>query len=362
MKQPYFSRRALLRALGAMSLATTAPRLFATDPGQPKSLGVALVGLGSYSQHQLAPALKLTRHCHLAGIVTGSPKKIPLWQQQYQIADSNVYNYENMHQIADNPAIDLVYIVLPTGLHARYAIIGANAGKHVWCEKPMAMNADECAAMIAACKKNKVQLAIGYRMQHEPNTQRVIQMAKENPYGKIQVISSGAGYVSGNNPGWRADPDLGGGAMYDMGVYPLNAARYTAGEEPVAVTATQESLRPVFKNVDETTDFKLEFPSGAIAECTTSYAKHTNYLRAQCEKGWYELRPFQSYTGVRGKTSDGILLNEPVANQQARQMDNDALAIIKNSPLLVPGEEGMRDIVIVNAIFKAAKEGKRVLL
>lgn len=361
MNRPPISRRDLLKMMAALGIASQAPILFANPP--EKRIGVALVGLGSYSRGQLAPALQLTEHCYLAGIVTGSPEKIPQWQERYQIPDGNVYNYDNMHEMANNPAIDVVYIVLPTGLHAQYSIIGANAGKHVWCEKPMAMNVAECEAIISACKKNKVQLTIGYRMQHEPNTQRLIAMATEKPYGKIQTITAQAGYrFGGSDHGWRSNAKLGGGAMYDMGVYPLNAARYTAGEEPVALTARSESTRALYKDVDETTIFSLEFPSGAIAECETSYARSSNLLRAQCERGWYELNPFQSYNGVRGQTSDGILLNQPIANQQARQMDNDALAILNNSPILVPGEEGMRDIRIVEAIFKSAKEGKRITL
>lgn len=355
------SRRDLLKMMAALGLASQAPLLFANAP--KKRIGVALVGLGGYSLGQLAPALQLTEHCYLAGIVTGSPDKIPQWQERYRIPDGNVYNYDNMHEMANNPAIDVVYIVLPTGLHAKYSIIGANAGKHVWCEKPMAMNVAECEAIISACKKNKVQLTIGYRMQHEPNTQRLIAMATEKPYGKIQTITAQAGYrFGGSDHGWRSDAKLGGGAMYDMGVYPLNAARYTAGEEPVALTARTESTRALYKDVDETTIFSLEFPGGAVAECETSYARSSNLLRAQCERGWYELRPFQSYNGVRGQTSDGQLLNQSIANQQARQMDNDALAILNNSPVLVPGEEGLRDIRLVEAIFKSAKEGRRITL
>lgn len=356
------SRRQLIKALAALGVLASAQGLLAAgNPKSKKSLGVALVGLGSYSRNQLAPALQMTQWCHLAGIVTGSPEKIPLWQKKYQLADKNIYSYDTMHTLADNPDIDVVYIVTPTGLHARYSIIGASAGKHVWCEKHMAMNVAECEAIIAACKKNNVQLTIGYRMQHEPNTQRVMQMATEKPYGKIQTITAEAGYrFTGNDHGWRSDPTLGGGALYDMGVYPLNAARYTAGEEPIALTARTESTRALYKDVDETTLFSLEFPSGAIAKCATSYGKSANILRAECEKGWYELQPFQSYSGVRGRTSDGILLNQPIANQQAQQMDNDAQAILNKSPVLVPGEEGMRDIRLVEAIFKAAKEGQRI--
>src|SRR5690606_28669328 len=160
-------------------------------------------------------------------------------------------------------------------------------------------------------------------------------------------------------PSWRTDPVLGGGAMYDMGVYPLNAARYTAGEEPIAVTATMNSTTEVYKNIDETTHFELEFASGSRAVCATSHAQSINQLRAECSKGWYELKPFQSYSGVQGRTSDGIILPPAPENQQARQMDNDALAIINKSPVLVPGEEGMKDIIIVEAVYKAAKEAKR---
>lgn len=359
----HINRRDLIKAFGALGLATTsAAPLFATSLPK-KRIGVALVGLGYYSRDLLAPALQLTEHCYLAGIVTGSPEKIPVWQKQHNLLDYNIYNYDNMHQLANNPDIDVVYVVTPTGTHKKFTEIAANAGKHVWCEKPMAMGAKECQAMIDVCKKNKVQLTIGYRMQHEPNTQKIIQFAKEKPYRKIQTITAEAGYNSGNaGYSWRADPKLGGGAMYDMGVYPLNAARYTAGEEPIAVTARMESTRELYKHVDETTVFELEYASGARANCTTSYAKNMNLLKANCESGWYELSPFQSYVGVKGKTSSGMILKASPENQQARQMDNDALAILNKSPVIVPGEEGMKDIVILEAIFKAAKEGKRITL
>lgn len=356
------NRRQVLKALAALGVAANAAPLFASS-ARNKRVGVALVGLGYYSRDLLAPALQLTQHSYLAGIVTGSPEKIPMWQKHYGIKDYNIYNYNNMHELANNPDIDVVYVVTPTGTHKKFTEIAANAGKHVWCEKPMAMNAKECQAMIDVCKKNKVQLTIGYRMQHEPNTQRIMQFAKEKPYGKIQTITAAAGYNTGNaGYSWRADPKLGGGAMYDMGVYPLNAARYTSGEEPIAVTAKMHSTRALYKDVDETTEFELEFASGAHAKCATTYAASMNLLRADCEKGWYELNPFQSYSGVQGTTSDGIQLAPVAANQQARQMDNDALAILNKSPLIVPGEEGMKDIVILEAIFKAAKEGKRIRL
>ncbi len=329
-----------------------------------KQLGVCLVGLGQYSSTVLAPALQFTKHCKLTGIVTGSPYKIPKWQKQYHIPDKNVYSYDTMDQIANNPDIDVIYIVVPTGLHAKYAIEAANAGKHVWCEKPMAKTETECQAIINACSKNKVKLSIGYRMQHEPNTKQVIAWADTKPYGKIKTLRAEIGY-NVRNPAktWRLDSKLGGGTMYDLGVYALNAARYTTGEEPVSVSATQMTTRPkIFNETDETTHFTLVFPSGAIAHGKTSVGKSMHELYVDCENGWYTLAPFSMYAGVQGKTSDGKLLNTYIKSQQAQQMDDDSLAILNNTPVMVPGEEGMKDIKIVEAIYKSAKNGQLIRL
>lgn len=353
------NRRTFLRQSAIITASAGFPSILL--PKTKDTVGVALVGLGYYSGQLLAPALQQTKHCKLTGIVTGSPWKIPEWQERYGIKDSNVYNYETMHRIADNPDIDVIYIVLPTGLHSEYAIIAANTGKHVWCEKPMARTHDECLAIIDACRKNKVQLTIGYRMQHEPSTRTIMGYAKERPFGKIKHVMAEAGYRDGRSDHWKQKKEMGGGAMYDMGVYPLNAARYAMGAEPVAVRdARHETTRPkIYTEVDETTYFTLEFPDGAIADCQTSFGKGLNTLRVDCVDGWYELSPFQSYSGIQGETSSGIQFSDKVANQQANQMDNDALAILNNTDVLVPGEEGAKDIRIVEAIYRSADDGGR---
>ncbi|MBD9478434.1 Gfo/Idh/MocA family oxidoreductase [Pseudoxanthomonas sp. PXM02] len=355
------SRRRLLGALGAASFATLLPvaRARASRP-----LGVALVGLGYYSRDLLAPALQMTRHCRLAGIVTGTPAKAKEWQRRYRLPDRNVYDYDGFDRIADNPDIDVVYVVLPNHLHKPFTLRAAAVGKHVWCEKPMAMDAAEARAMIDACQHHRVQLAIGYRMQHEPNTQAVMALAASKPFGRLQRIRAEAGFrgFDGASPdNWRLDPARGGGAMYDMGVYALNAARYTAGAEPVAVTATQEIERTdLFRGVDETMRFRLEFPEGVIADGETSFGRNMNLLRADCADGWYELSPFQAYEGVRGEASDGRRFDAVIGAtpaQQARQMDADALAILEKRAPRVPGEEGWRDMRVLDAIFASARAG-----
>src|SRR5690349_9578697 len=232
-------------------------------PQKKERLGVALVGLGYYSKDLLAPALQLTSKCYLAGIVTGTPSKAEKWKQDFNIPDKNIYNYQNFDSIANNPDIDVIYIVLPPSMHAEYVIRAAKAGKHVWCEKPMAMTVAECKSMIGACNSNKVKLSIGYRMQHEPNTQQIIQFRKDLTYGKVLKAEAAAGYFDPRTDHWKQKKSLGGGAMYDMGVYPLNAVRYSTGLEPIAVLARQSTTRPdIYKEVDETMNFELDFPGG----------------------------------------------------------------------------------------------------
>lgn len=326
-------------------------------PDNSDKLGVALLGLGNYSSGQLAPGLQKTNHCELRGIVTGTPSKIPRWQQRYSIPDKNVYTYDSMDELANSDDIDVVYVVTPPGLHAKYSIAAAEAGKHVWCEKPMAMNVEECQSIIDATNRNEVELTIGYRLQHEPNTQTIIRYGEEETYGPVREVNTGAGY-SGyhSDESWRRDAELGGGALYDMGVYPINAARYATGMEPVAVRGRQWSERDTYDDVDEFTEFELRFPGGVTAKGETSFGKSMNYLEVNCRNGWYKLEPFQSYSGVQGETSEGKTLPPHPRDQQARQMDNDALAIKNNKEPIVPGEEGLRDIRIVRAIMESSEK------
>jgi len=361
-------RKFIKHSLGTMAALAVTSDLFPhiLIPRKKDKLGVALVGLGYYSTDLLAPALQLTKNCYLAGVVTGSPDKAAAWKQKYSLPDKNIYNYQNMDGIANNPDIDVVYIVLPPSMHAEYVIRAAKLGKHVWCEKPMAVTVNECQSMIDACKNNKVKLSIGYRLHHEPNTQKIIQFRKDKKYGNISKVDVAAGYVDNRTTHWKQKKNLGGGSMYDMGVYPLNATRYVTGEEPIAVTAQQSTNRPeIYTEVDETMKFTLEFPSGAIANCETSFGKNMNSLEVTCSKGWYKLQPFSAYSGVQGETSDGTKIPPAITaapHEQVRQMDDDAMAIIKNEAVMVPGEEGWKDIRVVEAIYRSAKSNKRVII
>jgi glucose-fructose oxidoreductase len=362
------SRREVLKSFlagGSVILFSPYSSLSATRQNKER-LGVALVGLGYYSTDLLAPALQQTKHCYLAGIVTGTPSKAEIWKAKYSIPDKNIYNYQNFDQIANNPHIDVVYVVLPPSMHMEYSVRAANAGKHVWCEKPMAMTEKECATMIDACKKNKKSLAIGYRLHHEPNTQEYRRIIKQKLLGNVKKLDCAAGYRDNRTDHWKQKREMGGGVLYDMGVYAIQGARLGTNMEPVrVVTAKTSTTRPeIYKNgLDETVTATLEFPGGVMANIKTSFGENINFLDIVCEKGTLKMSPYSGYAGVRGSSPLGEI-NHPyeVPWQQAKQMDDDALSIIQNKPMLVPGEEGLRDIRIVEAIYKCAATGKAVKL
>lgn len=326
-----------------------------------KKLGIALVGLGSYSTHQLAPALQQTKHCYLAGIVTGTPAKEKVWADKYGIAPENIYNYDNFDRIADNRNIDIVYVVLPISMHHPFTIRAAKAGKHVICEKPMALNVAECQEMIDACKKANRLLSIGYRLHFEPYNREMMRLGQQKVYGRVQSIDCANGFIWGNNTTWRLKKSMaGGGGLMDMGVYAVQGARYVTGEEPVYVTAREEKTRPeVFREVDETVYFDLEFPGGTVARGVSSYNKNLNHLKAKAEKGWFELTSAYRYNGMEGRTVDGPMTFDPNVNQQALQMDAFAQCILEKRPTIVPGEEGLKDMRVIEAIYRSIASGNR---
>jgi glucose-fructose oxidoreductase len=351
-------------AVGGAALMFSPNVLLSATASQKKKLGVALVGLGYYSTDLLAPALQQTKHCYLAGIVTGTPAKAEAWQKKYNLPGKNIYSYENFDTIANNPDIDVVYVVLPPSMHREYTVRAANAGKHVWCEKPMAVTAKECQEMIDACRKNKKYLAIGYRLQHEPNTQEYRRIVNKKLLGKVQKLSCAAGYRDSRTNHWKQDRSMGGGSLLDMGVYAIQGARLGTGKEPVSVLSAQTSTtRPeVYKNgLDETVVATLQFPGGVIADIKTSFGENINFLRITCDKGEINMSPYSGYNGNQGSTPLGeIKYSYEVPWQQAKQMDDDALAIMQKKPLIVPGEEGLRDIRVVEAIYKSAATGSKV--
>lgn len=327
-------------------------------------LGIALVGLGGYAGGQLAPALQQTEHCYLAGIVTGTPSKIPIWKEKYNIPDKNIYSYDNYDSIKDNPDIDIIYVVLPNSMHAEYTIRAAEAGKHVICEKPMALSVADCDKMIAACKKVNRLLSIGYRLHFEPYNLEMVRLGTKKVYGNIKKISAGFGFPIGNPSQWRLKKELsGGGPLQDVGIYCVQGICYTTGLEPFAVTAQEGPKTDMekFREVEQSLTWQFDMPGGIISEGKASYGEGMNYLRAEAEKGIFELTAAYGYGGQRGNTPEGPM-DLPRVNQQAKQMDGFALSIKNKQPSIVPGEMGRRDVKIITAIYEAMRTGKKITI
>jgi predicted dehydrogenase len=324
-----------------------------------KKAGIALVGLGTYSAEELAPALLETKFCRLTGLVTDSPAEIREWKNKYAIPDSNIYTYENFNAITGNKDIDIVYITLPNSLHKEYVIRAAAAGKHVICEKPMAFTVAECDEMIAACKKACTLLSIGYRLHFDPYHVEIMRIAGEKIFGELNYLRSQHG--SSSTTGWRLDKSLaGGGALMDLGIYCIQAACYTTQQEPVAVKVTESKMADNDPNgIEEFLSWEMEFPGGLVTYHETSYITDMDMLHAKADHGWFELSPAFYYKGITGKTATGFLNFAPV-NQQALQMDDFALSVLNNKPVKLPGEMGRRDIKIIQAIYESMKTGKKV--
>jgi predicted dehydrogenase len=326
-------------------------------------LRVAIMGLGYYAS-LVAEAMKDCKMAKLTGLISGTPAKIKTWSAKYNIPEKNCYNYGNFDAVKDNPDIDAVYVITPNGLHHDQVIRVAKAGKQVICEKPMALNAAQGQEMVDACKKANVQLLVGYRMHFEPKTLEIIRMRKDGEFGKIWFFQGLSGFKIGDPTQWRLNKQLsGGGSLMDIGIYSINGSRYMIGEEPIWVTAEETKTDPVkFKEgVDETIQFQLGFPSGAVASCLSTYSMNNlDRFFLNGESGFAELQPSTGYGPIRGRTNKGDL-TQPHVTHQTVQMDQMAGILLQGKKPIVPvdGEEAVKDLKIIDAVYLAARTGKK---
>ncbi|MBB6504437.1 glucose-fructose oxidoreductase [Sphingomonas endophytica] len=360
--------------IGRRTLIAAAPLLAAgsacAQPSQRK-LGYAIVGLGGYGLGRIIPEFKNCAHSRLAAVVSGDPAKAKKVAAEYGLSDKAIYSYANFDSIRDNPDVDIVYVCLPNSMHAEYTIRAAKAGKHVMCEKPMAVSVAECEAMIAACKAANRKLMIGYRCHFEATNIAAMRLAKQPDTGKIRYVRSEHGFNAGDPKAWRLKKALaGGGSLMDMGVYSLQAARYMTGEEPIAVTARESTDRtdPRFHEVEDMIEWTLEFPSGALAGCQSMYSANQNRILLMGSKGRVELEPATRYDGNRlwtgrdGREQEISPPPGPGKTQFAGQLDHLSQCVIDGREPIVSGEEGLRDLRIVEAIYRSAREGKTIRL
>lgn len=336
-----------------------------------RRIGYAVVGLGHLSLEEILPALNNCKKSKLSALVSGSPEKLTKVAAQYGIATESCYSYQTFDQIKNNKEVDVIYIVLPNGLHKEYVIRGAKAGKHILCEKPLANTSEECREMISECNKAQVKLMVAYRIHYQPHNRKLREMLQKKEFDIPKFVEAHNSQSTANPDHWRHKKSLaGGGALPDIGLYCLNTTRFVLGEEPVEVFAYQYSTpgNPLFREVEELVSWQMRFPSGVIANCATDYDVHeSRRYRVNCRKGWINIEQAYAYKGQRLTTSkaDGkmkrseeIMLAEN--NQFAEEMDHFSDCIMNNKKPFTPGEEGLQDHIIMEAIYQSAKEGKPV--
>ena len=338
-----------------------------------KRVGYAIVGLGRLAVEQLLPAFAKTVLSKPTALVSGDRAKAMTLASHYGIDARSVYGYDDYDRLADNPAVDVIYVVLPNSMHAEFTVRGAKAGKHVLCEKPMANSVAECRQMIDACNAAGKKLMIAYRSQYEPIDRRIVKLVRDGKLGALRDFTAFNGQHQGDPNQWRLKRALsGGGSLPDVGVYCLNAARFLSGEEPVEVFGHTFATPgdPRFREVEETVHFTMRFPGGMVAQCGASYGTHdSKFMRLSGSLGWAEMSPAFEYNGLKlrvGSVADGHdQAAEPSiesGDQFAHEIDHMSRCVLDDLQPHTPGEEGLQDMRIVEAIYASARSGRVVPL
>lgn len=335
-----------------------------------KKLGVALCGLGEFATDSIAPEIPYSKHVALKGVITGDPEgKGKEWASKHGFPEKNIYHYDQMAEMKDNPDIDFVHVVTPNGLHAEHTIAAARAGKHVLCEKPMATRSEDCKKMIEECRKAGVLLGIDYRLHWEPHHLKMMELVGSKTYGDEKSIVTDFSWLRGDYKPWLLDLDLaGGGAFFDTGVYTIQAGCYLTGEKPVQVTAISNSTRSVYSpEIEETMSALFEFPNGVVMSARASYAYNhdcclVNAVNGTISgEGWFFAQSVNGEPVSRSiRLPDDKVFQVEGTLQLAVLHDAFAVAIMNQTPFLTPGEMGLRDILITEAVYRSAASGEKV--
>lgn len=362
--------------LGSLDAPSERPKPAPPAPLRPdRRIGFAFVDLGHLTLNQLLPAVAKCQQVKIAALVSGDAEKARKVGLQYGVPETHLYNYQNFDTLKNNPDVDVVYIVLPNSMHEEFTIRAAKAGKHVLCEKPMATNSAAAQRMIDACKGAGRKLMIAYRVQYTPHHRQCMKWAREQHYGRVRIIDAINAQNIGDPGQWRLKRALsGGGSLPDIGIYNLNTARFLLGEEPEMVSAqiftTPGDER--FKEVEETVVFQLFFPSGAVSSNVCSYGihEHRAYHCHGDKGGTFGVLNAFTYNGLEMDVSEVRDEKEwkshpgmgAEPDQFALEMDHFADCILNNKRPYTPGEEGLQDHKIMEALYESARTGKPVKL
>lgn len=360
------NRRDFALLAAAASAASALPSSLLGQAATPsRKLRYAAVGLGLISVQHFMPGTKASQFGEITGLVSGHPDKAQKLAAEYNVPQGNIYTYDTFDKIKDNPNIDAVYIGLPNSMHAEYSIRAAQAGKHVFCEKPMAMDVKECEAMIAACKKNNRRLMIAYRCHLQASHVQARDLVRSGAIGKVEAIEGAAGFNIAHGV-WRTKRQYaGGGPLMDIGIYALNAARFILGEEPADISAYSSVVDrdDRFADIEENVSWTMKFPSGAVASMTSTYGSNQdNFIRIHGSMGSVEINGF-GYSGISltvHKTGQGKnevwtqADNSKDPYQFTVESDYFSRAVMDNTAIEPSGVEGLKDMQAIARIYQAA--------
>jgi predicted dehydrogenase len=311
------------------------------------------------------PAFGLTKQSRPHALVSGHADKANKVADTYGIDRKRVYNYDNFDRIADDPSIEVVYVILPNHMHAEFTIRALKAGKHVLCEKPMAVTPDECRQMIDAAKAANKKLMVAYRLRYEPHTQTAIGLLREKKLGEVRSFSA-ANMQNTKAPDIRLSKKTAGGPLGDVGIYCLNAARYMTGLEPIEVSGMlhQPDGEPRFAEVPEQLVWTMRFPNGILAHCACGFGSEVSrHLRVDCREGFLEMENAFAYRNQKLLTfqNKGLTQHQidPV-DHFAAEMDYFSGCVLRDENPITSGEEGLQDMLIIDAINTACAERRSV--
>lgn len=324
----------------------------------------AVVGLGHIAQAAVLPAFaNASKNSELRALVSGDAAKLEELSARYRAP--RTYSYEQYEECLHSGEVDAVYIALPNSMHCEYSVAAARAGIHVLCEKPMAVSEEDCGRMIREARQNQVRLMIAYRLHFEPGHLEALRAVASGQLGIPRIFNSVL-TMQVKEGNVRLDKKLGGGPLYDIGIYCINAARHLFGEEPNQVFAFNASLEdPRFAGVEESTSAILRFSQGRLANFTCSFgaARASAYevvgtlgvLRS--DPAYERARASKHYLVIDGKKERRVFAE---LDQFACELAEFSDCVLEGRDPKSSGEEGLADVRIIEALLLSAETGKPV--
>jgi xylose dehydrogenase (NAD/NADP) len=322
-----------------------------------------ILGCAGIAEKAFIPAVRGSQNGVLAGIAARDEDRARDWAGRFGFLRS----HRTYQELVEDPGIDAIYNPLPNDLHAEWAIRALRAGKHVLCEKPMAMNASEVRAMIGAAEAGGVLLMEGFMYKFHPQMEKTLALIQEGKIGEVRSVhSSFTFHFERDCSNYRWFPAMGGGALYDVGCYPISLARLVFGAEPVSAFA-KARIDPA-TGVDMTTAALLEFPGGRFAQCDSSFESHfQSRLLAVGSEGTLRLDRAFSAKGsetaievVKGDRTESVRV--PRADMFTLMVEHFGDAVLEKTPLRYPAVDALANMHAIDACFASMRTGRAVFI